>query len=349
MSAKIVAVSADDVTYYTLPGNSGEFTRDGAVVDDTIFGQTFRSGITGIIGWGVNSNAVYKGYPGFKTTLKKQGTSTTMTDEASTLVSGKTYQINATTKRIWDRTASFVIKDGGVDHTSDVESIDFLFGTVTFKSAYSVTGAVTISGKYYTTSAIGKAQSYTLTQTAEAIDTTDFATAQSNSGLRTHTPGLRTVSIEVPSVFNASDDWHTQLLNRNELIIEINPDGLGASAGSLARGFFRLGSDRQQGNVGALEQETLNFTLNVPLATSGPSIELPFNWLHAGSSPIPTAVKKILNAFINEDLLYVQYLPDGATGWKGQGVVTNFTLSGGMDSMNTFAFNLMGTGGLTAV
>jgi hypothetical protein len=344
--AKIIAVSADDVTYYNLPGNQGDLSRDGTVIDDTIFGQTFKSGMTGIIGWALSANAVYKGFAGYQATIKKTGTATTMTGEACTLVSGKTYRITNSAHRILDRSATWIVYDNGVDHTADVENIDYLFGTITFKAAYTITGPITVDGKWFPTAALGKARSYTLTQTADAIDTTDFGTAAANGGYKTHVPGLRTVTLELPGVYDSVADFQAQLTSRSEVLLEICPDG---AQKSLARGFFRLMSTKQSGNVGALEEENLSFSLSVPIDVDSPAIYVPFGWQHDVTSTIPTAVKKILEAWLGETLLYGKYLHNGTTGFKGQGVVTNFTMTGAMDAMNSFQFGLQGSGSMTSV
>lgn len=347
MGAKSIAISADDITYNILPGSQGELSREGAVIDDTIFGQSYKSGLTGILTWSITANAVYKGFAGYLAKLKKPGTPTAVTDEACTVVSGKTYQINAPAKQVWDRTVAVVVKDNAVDHTADVVSIDYLFGKVTFSNSYAVVGPVTVSPTYFPMVDLGKAQSYTLTQTADAIKDTDFPTAQANGGFNTHRPGLRTVTAEFPVVHSMYDNWQQSLIDRDEIIIEINPDG---NSKSIARGFFRLITDRQSGNVGALEQETIHFSLNVPLASgTNPTISIPFAWSHANDSPIPAAIKTALTAYLNETEVYVKYLPEGTNGVKGQGVVTNMSLSGGMEAPNVFSVAVTGDGGLTDV
>lgn len=348
MAAKNLAISADDVTYYTLPGSQGDLSRDASAADDTIYGQTFRSTFPAILSWSLKGNAVYKGFAGYQATVKKVGTSTTFTTQACTLVSGKIYQINDTTKRIWDRSAAVTVYDNAIDHTADVESIDFLFGKVTFKSTYTVTGPVTVSGKSFPVSSLGSIRGFTLTQTSEVKDTTTYAVAQSNGGYKTGEPGLRTVSIELPGVYDAINGLAALLEARSEVIIEINPDGNGAT-GSIARGFFRATKQSQQGNVGALEEENVTFNLSVPIQSSGPSLAIPFGWSHHASSPIPTAIKTCLNAWQNETLVYAKYLPDGVAGVKGAAVITNMTLSSTMEGVNTFQVDLSGSDALTTV
>lgn len=346
MAAKAISISADDITYYGLPGSQGELSREAATPDDTIFGQSFKSTFPAIIGWGVNANAVYKGYAGYQATVKKVGSPTSFTTQACTLVSGKTYQINDTSKRIWNRAQAITVFDNAVDHTADVDNIDFLFGKVTFKASYTVTGAVTVTGFSFPVSALGSIRGFTLTQNCDAIDDTDYATAQANGGYRTHTPGLRTVAIELPGIFAQVNGMAALLEARSEVIIEVNPDG---NSKSIARGFFRPINTRQSGNVGALEEENVTFNLSVPIQATGPTLSIPFGWSHAVDSPIPTAVKTALNAWEGEDAVFVKYLHDGTNGSKGEAVITSLTLSSTMEGVNTFAVNVQGSGALTAV
>lgn len=343
MAAKTISLSADDVTYHLLPGGTGEINRDGAVIEDTIFGQTYKSGFTGPINWGISANAIYKGFAGYLAKLLKPGVSTAMTDEATTLVSGKTYRITNATKRVINRAIAVVVEDNAVDHTADVESINFLFGEVTFKAAYTPTGPITITGEYFPLVTLSKYTGYTLNMTADAIRDSDMPALQLNNGYHTHRPGLKMVNIELPNVFNGSDDWPSALDDRGEYVIEINPDGTGVN-GSFARGFFRLMSARQSGNVGALEEENLRFELNVPIQNTGPSITAPFGWFHAVGSPIPNAIKTALDRMLADQTLYARYLHDGVAGWKGQGVLTSMSLSSGMEAPNAFSVGLSMSG-----
>jgi hypothetical protein len=347
--AKQVSISADDATYYLLPGGTGEITRDGVSVEDTIFGQTFRSGFTGPIAWGINANAIYKGYPGYGAKIFKPGTSTAMTAEATTNTAGKTYQITDTSKRAINRAVTLTVFDNAVDHTADVASIDYLFGKVTFDSGYTVTGPVTITGEYFPMStALAKWTGFTLTMSGDAIRNSDGPALQSNGGYHTHTPGLKTIALELPTVFAAADDWPAALDSRGEYLIELNPDGTGWS-GSLARGFFRLMTQRQSGNVGALEEENLRFELNVPYYGSEPLLDIPFGWYHNPSSPIPIAIQTALTRYLSDLPVYARYLHDGTNGWKGSGVITSLSLTGGLETANTFDTNIQMSGAPTNV
>lgn len=341
--AKRVRLSDDDgSTWSTLPGNTASISNEAGEIDDTIFGQNFASTQTGLIGWTVSANGLYKGFAGYVAKLLKIGMATSMTGEATTLVSGKTYQITATTKRIWDR-SSIVVKDNAVTvDAADIESIDYLFGRVTFASGYTVTSPVTIDGNYYPTAVVGCANQFTLTQTANANDNTCMDTAQANSGHRTFEYGLKTVQLELTGIYKVANGWRDLLVNRTELIIEINPDG---NSKSVARGFFKVVNEDQSGDVGAIEQESATFNLAVP---DDDLLETPFKWVFANDSTLNTSLQIAINAWQANTTIDIAYLPDGSTGIQGDCVVTDVTLSGGLEVMNEFTVNVQGSGALAA-
>jgi len=342
--AKRVRLSDDaGSNWYTLPGNSAEFAYEAGELDDTIFGQDFGSTFPGIKGWTINANAHYKGYAGYQVKILKSGSTTAMTTEAMSLVSGKTYQITATAKRVMDRAVTTNVFDNGVNHNADVESIDWLFGRVTFASGYTVTGPVTITGSYFPMAVVGCANEYTLTQTANAIDDTCIDTAPSNSGHRTFDYGLKTVSIELNGVYKAANGFRALLASQAELIIEINPDG---ASKAVARGWFRPVNTGQSGDVGDLETENITFNLSVP---DQANVLEPFKWLIDPTATLNTAVQKAINAWTSNTLIDVQYLPDGTNGFTGEAVITDLTLTGGLEAMNTFAVNMQGSGALADV
>ena len=341
--AKLVQISDDNGSnWYTLPGNSGELSNEAGELDDTIFGQNFKSGQSNLINWSVNANAMYKGFAGYVADIYQTGATTAMTAEAMSLVSGKTYRITAATKRVIDPDVAVIVLDNAVNQTANVLSIDYLFGTVTFKPAYTVTGPVTITASYLPKSILAKYKSFTLTQTMEPIDETDIPAAQANSGHRIFDYGLKTVSLEVSGVYAAANGFRAALVARSRVMIEINPDG---SDKSVARGFFKPTSQGQSGDVGALEEETVSYTLSVPTASL---LEVPFKWVFT-STDLSTSVVKCINAWQAETVIDVRYLPDGVAGVSGDCVVSDISLSGGIEAMNEFTVTLQGTGALATV
>jgi hypothetical protein len=348
-TAKLVRVSDDaQSTWNTLPGGTGEWNDDADQITDTIFGQTYESSEVGLITWTANANALYKGFAGYVAKIKSPGTPTAVTGEAMTLVSGKTFRIDDATKEVWDRSVPIVVFDIASDETAEVESVDYLFGQVTFLASYTVLGAITVDVTYLPMATIAKASSFTLTQTVAPIDESDFDTSQANGGYRVFQPGLRTVSLDIGGFYDSTNDFFTVIAARDELVIEINPDGSGLS---MARGFFKMTTRGQSGDVGALEEESITFSLNVP--ASGPpgitNIAFPFNWDHDPVTTLSAAIQICLTAFIDETIIDVSYAPEGLgqLGYDGTVVVTDVSLSSGLDAMNEFTANFQGSGAPT--
>jgi hypothetical protein len=346
--AKRIRISSDNgSSWNTLPGSTGEFRNEGNQIPDTIFGQNFASALTGMINATITSNALYKGFAGYHCDIFKGATSgTAFTTEAMTLVSGKTYRINDATKNMWNRAGVFNVFDNAVNHNADVESIDYLFGEVTFASGYTVTGPVTVTGSYLAKSLVAKGRSFTLTMSQEPIQDSVFEVAQANGGRHTYINGLKTVELELGSVYDSTNAWRAALEARNELIIEIAPVG-NEGTESRARGIFKLTQDSQQGDVGALEEETINFVLSVP--DTPVNLLTPFKWQHPVGTTLSVAVQAVLNSWQNETIIDAQYLPDGTTGVRADVLINECSLTGGLEVINDFAVTLQITGAITAV
>ncbi|MGD9727680.1 MAG: hypothetical protein AB7L09_21180 [Nitrospira sp.] len=334
--AKRIRVSPDNGSnWYTLPGNQGELRNEAGQIVDTIFGQSFESNQPGLIVTDIMANGLFKGFAGYVAVLKQSsGAAVAMNDEATTLLSGKTYQITNAAHRIIDRATAIVVEDNATPvAASNIESIDYLFGRVTFISSYTPTGPITITGAYRTTSVLAKGRSFNLTQTQEPIDTSVYETVQANGGYKTWDYGLRTCSLEFGGVFDAANDYIAQLVARGEAIIDITPDGGGQE---IFRGFFRPVTQSQQGNVGELEEETVNFNCSVPDTSK---LLRPVGWVHAGATTLNAGVRASLDAWENGTTLDVQYLPNGEDGWEFEAIVAECTLQNSLEGMNEFTLN----------
>jgi len=341
MGAKRIQISPDDSTYNDLPGPSGTRSLNGEEITDTILGQSFQSTEAGLMDWSIDSTAYYKGFPGYKATIKRAGTSTSVTGESLSQLEGQTYMVDDFTKSLWSQDATVTVYDDGSDVTDQVDNINYLFGKVTFKDGYTVTGAITADFSYFPLEAIAKAGDITLSMTAETKNTTSRDEVQSNGGFRVYDMGLRTVSLELGSFYDASNDFFAELTGREQWIIEVNPDG---NQKSVARGYFRLTSDELSGEVGALEEESLTFQLSVQDAN-----QVPFDWYHATDTSLPQAIRDLLDTWEEQATCWTKYLPDGSSGWKGETVPTDLSLSSTMDGMNEFTATMQGTGELTTV
>lgn len=356
--AKRIQVSDDSGTnWYTLPGNTGEIRSEGQVLNDTIFGQSFSSEEIGLISGQITANALYKGFAGYHADLRQMaGSTTSFSGESTSQESGKIYAIDDATKDVWDHTQALTFTDNSVDVTDQVEWIDFLRGRYKFQDSYTVIDTnPTVAGEYFAKAAVAKGRSFNLTQTVSQIDDSDFATAQANSGHNTYEYGLKTVGLEIGNVYDVSNGWLSILTGRSLVVIDLAPVGNSGNE-SYARGIFKVSRQAQSGDVGALEEETVNFTLAVPqesdVATVGADNDLfltPFVWTHPSGTNIATAVQKLLEAFEDDETLDARYLPDGATGVSGSVVVTEVSLTGGLEVINEFSVTMMISGALSTV
>lgn len=100
------------------------------------------------------------------------GTGSSMTNEATSLVSGTTYQIDNTVKRIIDPGAAVVVNDGGSPIAVSGYEIIYPSGKAILAAAPG--GAVTITGKYLTAAAFGQAHEWSATVGANLVDTAVF-------------------------------------------------------------------------------------------------------------------------------------------------------------------------------
>jgi hypothetical protein len=266
-----------------------------------------------------------------------------MTDESCALVSGKTYRISDTTKRLINPNVTNIVKVATVDQTANVLNIDYLFGTVTFLPAFTPSGAVTITGAFFPSAQICAMNKYSLTMQADAVDNTDLCVAQSNQGFRQYQNGIKTVGLELTGFYRVASGFAASLKNRERLLIEINPDGL---AKSFARGFFTLKSNKQNGKVGDLEEESVSASLSV---SDNNLLVTPFSWYHDPSTTLNAGIQTLLNAWQNDTLVEARYLEDGTTGKQGSAVPTNVSLAGGLGALNEFSVQLKGSGAITNV
>lgn len=344
MAKRVQIASASNGTYYTLPGNSAELSNENGELTDTIYGQEYQSTESGIGSWSLKTNALIKGFAGYIVSIKKTGISTAMVDEAMALVSGKTYRITAAAKRIIDWNTAYTVKGNAVAIAdSNIQSINFLTGEVTFISSYTPTTPITISGSYLPTSEVAGAKQFTLTMTADATDTTDIPTAKTNGGYKTFQSGLNTAALELSGIYKSANGNAAALASRSPVIIEINPDNAGKA---IARGIFKMVTQNQSGDVGALEEETVNFNLHVPDVQK---MVTPFTWIIDATSTINVGVQNLINGWLNKTSVFAKYLPDGSTGFSGEAIVTEVSLGGGLEAMNEFSCTLRGTGATTTV
>ena len=341
--AKLIQVSLDDVTYNTLPGSSGEISVETSDNDNTIYGGVFASSLPGVADFTLSGNAWLRQTPGFQATVKRAGTGTTFTGEAMEQEDGQTYIITDKTKDLWDYNVGVTVFDDASEvSAANIESIDYLFGRVTFVAGYSVVGAITVDGSYFPVATFGCANSISLTQNAEAILASCFDTTQTENGYNTYDSGLKTVSAELSGFYRTANDFFTILSDRDTIILEVDWEGDGQTK---CRGVFNVQSYSQSGDVGQQEESSVTFNLFVPEDI------LPFSWYFGATSKMSPGMKDIINAWITRQNLYFKYFPTGtlAKSYAGQVVVTDASISTSVDAIGELSLSSQGDGELIEV
>jgi hypothetical protein len=200
------------------------------------------------------------GLAGYNTIVKRGGTSTAMSDEPMTLVSGSIYQLNDTAKRIFDRTVVPTFEDDGVSPQSDltVTAIDYMFGRVTLSAP--AAGNVTLkTGNFIPTVDIAGANNYSLNHGGDVLPDSSFDKTRLNGGNVTRILGIRDVSVSISKWDVVTDSFFFTALNsRTPVVIDIQPGG---SGNPIFRGWFVTESQNRQGDISSLESSDLSFQL----------------------------------------------------------------------------------------
>lgn len=192
------------------------------------------------------------GTAGYQAKFRKSGTSTSFTGESMTVVTGNTYQIDTDSKQIWNRLSTFTFYEDSVEiSSSDISSIDYLFGKVTFST--SKTGSITVDGDYLPTALIAGGYEATMNRTNQLFTSTD----QSNVGFETKETGIKDVNITVSRFDDLSGDFVTILNSGNPIVVEFAPVST-----KVYRGWFILSGKDQTIDVNALIEDTLTFELS---------------------------------------------------------------------------------------
>lgn len=130
------------------------------------------------------------------------GDSTAFTGLSLSQVSGQEYRVSASdAKAIWDPDTAPTIKDNGVAvDAADIESIDYLFGKVTFDAGYAVTGPVTADGSYLPRATVSTAFSFRVGRSRNLLDDTKFG-----DNAMKRAAGLKDVSVEIEAREDSAD------------------------------------------------------------------------------------------------------------------------------------------------
>lgn len=188
---------------------------------------------------------------GFKCKVKKGGTATSFSSEATTqgaAGSTTTYQVTDYTKQIFDRTltantsgaaglcvtVSSSVAGQVVQTSTKVTSWNYNFGKVVLAAA--TTGTVKISGKYIPTTGVTAARAVGIETRLGMLDATVLTTSSTtNCGVVRRVGSLLDASVTLTELFGGTTKFIDGWNDRDEVMIEIVPGG---SSGYRARGWF---------------------------------------------------------------------------------------------------------------
>lgn len=329
-----------------LPLNDMNMNIEAVQIEDSniVTSSGERTRLVGLTDWSVDGNGHVGAAAGYLTTIKKGGTPVSTSAEATTNVSGKIYQVTDTAKRVIDETVTgestydyiTVNDDGSPVASSNILSIDTLFGIVTFTSGYSIVGAITLDYDYIPLADVAQAHAFDLSMSADVRNATDYATAAANSGTRVNKIGMIDRQLSLTRFEDIAHTFKTLLLGRTLCLVEIS-----TTNGLLTfRGWFYVSTQGNAGAIDALEDQTIEFVL------AGRSVT---NFSYSESASLNGGLSALLSNFEARTGQTMQYLPDGATGLSGTALVSELSFSGDIDGVDEFNMALVSGGALSEV
>lgn len=200
----------------------------------------------------------------YGSTIKIPGTSTAFTGEATTLVSGTTYQLNTAARRVLDPSVAVVVKDAGTPVA--VSSVNYLFGTVTLASAPG--GAVTVDANYLPLVTVAEVKEVSIKASRTTLDktTTDSGSARERAA------GLLDFEASLVALTTRLTDFDggggTQTLESNygsNVLLEWRPGG----TGDYFRGWGILEAIDDKDSVDALHEVSVSIKGSARSGTAG--------------------------------------------------------------------------------
>ncbi len=199
------------------------------------------------------------------TTIKTTGTSTAVVGGALSNVSGKIYRVTDSAKRVMDPATDPDVLDNGVSVAdADIESIDYLTGTVTFATAYTPTTPITMSYNYLPLLTLAECREFSANFSNGLLDDTIFGDTA-----RSRMAGIFDADGTVGSLDKALDTdidsgggtvtWENLLSNGAAKVLEIDP-----AAGSTLP--FRMWVLFDSEGLAAAVDDIVNATISWKLA-----------------------------------------------------------------------------------
>ena len=187
--------------------------------------------------------------PGKNTLIKISGAPTTMTAEATTLITtGLVYQITNAVKQVLDPATVPTVLVGGSPVSASTYSINYLNGKITF--AASATRTVTVTGKYLPMSIAAYANSMSNAKSVDVHDSTPFQATH-----KTRIAGLKSASGTLTQFDVTDTTYSAALVAGLPVVMEIRT----ASTDEPNRFWALLESTEVQAAIDGIQSETISW------------------------------------------------------------------------------------------
>jgi len=338
---KKVQISSDNITFYDIPAENSSLNLSDTLQENTDLTNTsgFKSRIYGLKDFNISADGNYKPDTTYQFDIKRGGTPTAFTGEAFSNTVGDSFQIDDTSKQIFDRSASFTFFDNGVEiDSAQILSIDYLTGTVTFSSP--IVGPVTGDGTFIPVSTQDCITTGSIDMSVELEEDTCIET--NTNGFKTRVGKLKDVSISLTQ-FNDLNKEYFDILNAGEVVlVDI---AIGSSDIQTIRGWFLVESSNDSSSVTDLETQEVSLQLDGDTDSS-------FTWIYPASG-YSDALKTMTDAYFSNPLatVYINVIPADITanGYSGPVLIESFSLSLDINGKVTFTSSFQGNGELISL
>jgi hypothetical protein len=197
---------------------------------------------------------------GYKTAVKKTGTSTTFASAAFTeIVNNKVFQITDTAKCLWDINPSiaFVFYENSVAiNNADIDYLDMLQGIVAFKTA-NKTGTITGDGKYLPSVEVASTFSAELGLSNAIVDATTFKSAKDNGGYGSKAVTTKDATLSIENFYETDATFWDLYTSGSDILIEMSLDGT-----PYSRAYYKNESINHKSNLDDLIKEGISLVAN---------------------------------------------------------------------------------------
>lgn len=185
---------------------------------------------------------------GKRAQIKVSGVAVVFTDETTSTTDDISYQIDDVLKRVWCRTCTIVVEDGGVPTVEDYV-INRLTGTVTFE-VVDATRVITVTGEYLPMSVAAECFDYSYTIDASNQDSTEFGDEYID-----RTQGLLDFSGSLSKFYNISNFFVDELLSGTPFVVEFFSN---SSVSADIKAWVLIASDDISASVDGLVEEGID-------------------------------------------------------------------------------------------